>query len=106
MPLYEFESKDGERYEKYFRAGKCPKSIQHKKKKYYRIFSLPSVAVDMNKPKTVGSLAEANTRQLEKERGPLKEKQKPWWRKNKKIDKSLARMSSAQKARYIMEGKK
>jgi hypothetical protein len=106
MPMYEFQSKDGERHEKYFRVGKCPKSIQHKKKKYFRVYSIPSVGVDTNKPKTVGALAEANTRQLEKERGLPKPKPQPWWRKNKKPDKSLAKLSAAQKTRYIMEGKK
>lgn len=106
MPLYEFQSKDGDIIEKYFKVGKCPKRIQHKKKKYDRIYSIPNVSIDLQKPKTVGALAEKNARELEKRRGPMKQKEKPWWRKGNKADTSLAKLTPKQKLRYIMEGKK
>lgn len=106
MPIFEFQSKDGQIIEKYFKAGKCPKSIQHKKVKYYRIYSIPAVMIDASKPKTVGALADKNSREREKLYGSPKEPKLPWWRKSKKIDRSLGRMTPKQKERYILEGKK
>lgn len=67
------------------------------------------IIVDSNKPKTVGALAEKNTIRMEKEGTlpPVKKKETPWWRKGKnKPDSSLAKMTSAQRERYIITGEK
>lgn len=107
--MYEFQSKSGEIIEKYFKAsGKIPKFITKNKIKYYRIISIPKmVMIDSKKPKTIGALAEKNTEKMLKQ-GKLKKKKEfiPWWRKNKKVDTSLAKMSSKQKKDYIIAGKK
>lgn len=106
--IYEFKSKDGKIFEEYFKAGKCPKKITRKKVVYYRIFSLPDIIMDPKQPKTVGSLADKNTRDREKKYGKPKSKPKPWWwnKNQKKPDVSLANLTPKQKEKYIMTGKK
>ncbi len=107
--IFVFQSETGEIKEESFPIGQAPPEITVDGIKYVRVFTVPNVIMDMNQPKTIGSLAEANGRKMEKE-GKLpkkKEKPTPWWRKDKKkVDVGLANMSAAQKERYIHEGKK
>lgn len=74
---------------------------------YKRIFTVPHAIIDNKKPKTVGSLAAKNTERMIKE-GKLQPKQDkiPFWRKSKKIDKSLASLNQKQKREYIMTGRR
>lgn len=73
---------------------------------YTRVFDIPNIGIDSKKPKTVGSLAEKNTEKMVKE-GKIKPKKEeyPWWRPNKKVNKSLGTLTNKQKMRYIREGK-
>ena len=107
--IYEFKAKDGEIIEAFYKAnGKIPKQIKRNGKVYKRIFSIPMLAVVGSKePKTLGALAEKNTEKGIRE-GKIKPKKQeiPWWRKNKKVDTGLAKLSKKQQERYIREGKK
>lgn len=61
------------------------------------------VGVDTIKGKTVGSVAEQNTKRREKEGYVEKQPSKPWWRKNKKrVDIDVLKNPS----KYIATGKK
>lgn len=110
MPLYEFKHpKTGVVIEKYYKVGKCPETLKVKGKTYKRIFSLPAVMVDMDKPKTVGALAEKNTRQMAKEGklAPKKKAPRPWWRPNKDKPNTvlLSKLNTAAKVeKYIRRG--
>lgn len=95
---FEFQSKAGVIIEEWFPMGKCPKFIKRGGEKYTRIFSTPQVVMELSKPKTIGALAEKNTREMQK-RGTLP-KAKP------KTDLSLARMTPEQQRRYVWEGKR
>ena len=69
---------------------------------------LPTIIIDSKKPKTLGSLAEKNTKEMTK-RGKLKPKKKakpPWWRKEGQKPVNPTGWSEKQKEKYIMEGKK
>lgn len=82
---------------------RCPGCKKNQLLIYSGKMSISNV-VDMNKPKTVGSQAEINTKRAEKE-GTLKvaNKYKPWWRKNKKkIDFDILKKPD----KYIREGRK
>lgn len=110
MPLHDYQSSDGRMLEKHFSIkDEIPQEIEENGVIYRKIFSVPAIIIDSKQPKTVGGLAAKNTERMEKE-GKLKRKPKPkppWWRPNKaKPDLSLTRMSPAQQARYIREGKK
>lgn len=109
MPRYEFQNeKTGKIIERVFSMGKCPDHVVYYRKRYNRIFSLPTVMVDTNKVKTIGALAEKNTKDREK-RGlnkPKKKKTNPFWRpKHNKPRLDLLKKTPAQIQRYIMTGK-
>ncbi len=110
MPLHDYQSSDGKVLEKYFSIkDQIPQEIEENGVVYRKIFSVPAIIIDSKQPKTIGGLADKNTAKMEKE-GKIKRKPKskpPWWRPGKaKPDLSLTRMSPAQQARYIREGKK
>lgn len=99
--IFEFRNEEtGKIIEEWFRVGQCPEFLEKDGKKYTRIFSAPNVIMEMSQPKTVGDLAERNTREMQK-RGTL-----PKDSGRKRPDLSLARMTPAQQKRYILEGKK
>lgn len=107
--IFEFKSESGEVIEKNFRVGKCPKFVTIKKIRYNRVFSLPTVVMDANKPKTIGSLAEQNTRKREKDgiKNANEDKKSPWWRQpGSKPDRSLANLKGKKLERFLFEGKK
>ena len=108
MPLYDFKSDSGKITELFFKMGECPENILIDGETYVRIFSVPNVAMDSTKPKTIQDLGIQNYERAVKNGKikPKKEKKKPWWRDSSKVDTSLANMSAAQTERYIMEGKK
>jgi hypothetical protein len=108
MPLYDYESKSGERIEKFFHmSDKKPEEITENGIKYTRVFSVPNAITDSKKSKTIGDLAYKNREKFIKEgKFKPKEKKDPWWRKGKKVDKDLAKMTKKQKQKYIFEGKK
>lgn len=101
MPTYEYQSDDGAILE-IFKSIKeeIPQEIIEDGKLYKRVISLPTIIVDSSKPKTIGMLAQKNTEKKIK-KGELKET-----KKKKKIDLSLAKMSNAQKERYIWTGQR
>lgn len=109
MPLYEFQSDNGKVVELFFKMGSCPENIVDNGEAYHRIFSVPNIAVDSTKPKTIGDLGRKNYETAIKNGtiAPKPKKENPWWRKNKnKPDKDLGKLSSKQLERYILEGKK
>lgn len=61
-----------------------------------------SIFIDADKPKTLGSLAEKNTKEKIKsgELEPTKKKSKPFWRKSDKINYDILKNPD----RYIKEG--
>lgn len=72
-----------------------------------RIIQSPSIIMDSNKPKTLGSLAQKNTEEAIK-RGQMaapKTQENPWWRPNKKKPVDMTGKSQKQVERYIREGK-
>jgi len=86
---------------------KIPEFLIKEEKRYNRIWTIPSVIMDNNVPKTVGSLAEKNTEHMLKT-GKLKApkpKKRPWWRKTEKVNSKLAKLSKKQKETYIQDGK-
>lgn len=109
MPLYEYRSESGETIEIFLSMkDEKPESIQKNGETYKRVFSVPMMTiVDSKKPKTIGALAEANTKRMLSE-GKIKPKEKyiPWWRKKAKVDTSLTKLSKKQRERYIRTGKK
>jgi hypothetical protein len=109
MPMYEFQGeKTGKIIERFFHMGKCPEHIIYYRQKYNRIFSTPTVMVDTNQPKTIGSLADKNTREREK-RGlnkPSKKQPRPFWRPHHdKPRTDLLKKTPAQLEKYIYTGK-
>lgn len=107
MPEYEYRSPTGETIS-IFRSmkGKIPESVKRKGVVYTRVFSLPSVMMEPSKPKTLGALAEKNTRQMVKE-GKIKPKknERPFWRTRDKANLDLAKLSNKGKEKYIRTGK-
>lgn len=108
MPIYEFQADDGSILEIFRKMGKCPKKITRKGIIYNRIFSLPSVVVDLNKPKTIGSLAAKNTERMIKNGDPRikKKKPNPFWRKDKDKPLDIKGWSKSKIKKYIETGKK
>lgn len=109
--IYEFQGPDGSIVEKNYRVGKCPKSIKIKGIKFKKIISLPMMAnVIGTENQTLGSLADKNTKKMQKKGDPRVKEVKapiPWWRKDgSKPDLSLNKMSKSKKAEYIRTGKK
>jgi hypothetical protein len=45
MPIYEFESRDGERIERFFQASDVPRSIKENGKTFRKILSFPAFLV-------------------------------------------------------------
>jgi DNA-directed RNA polymerase subunit RPC12/RpoP len=91
-----FEQKASEKFKK-----KCPNCG---KRELYIHEASSSVGIDMKKVKTVGMLADINTRRMEKE-GTLPQmgkKKRPWWRKSDKIDQRILK----DPIKYIETGKK
>jgi hypothetical protein len=109
MPLHDYQSDDGKIIEKLFSIkDDIPPTIEVDGVVYRKIFSVPTIIIDANQPKTVGSLAAKNTEKMIKEGkiAPKKEKKNPWWRPSKKkADLSLNRLSDEKKIKYIREGK-
>lgn len=101
---------------------KCPSC---RKNKLYQVYGLAGVIVVGGPTETLGSYAERNTKRVsmdaiaEKEEKAIEAAEKrmgkkairkkkgktPWWRKGP-IDRSLAKMTDAQKKKYVMTGKK
>lgn len=109
MPIYEYQSDDGEIIEAIYSIKEDrPESVEKDGKVFKKIFSLPTVIIDSKKPKTLGAQAQKNTERGLKEGRikPKKAKEIPYWRKNKKIDLGLAKMNAKQKEKYIMTGNK
>jgi len=109
MPLYDYESDDGSIIEVFYHMkDDKPEQLERDGVLYKRVFMSPRVGVDSKKPKTIGDLGRKNTERAIKE-GTIdkpKAKEKPWWRKSKKVDTSLAKMTAKQKEKYIITGKK
>lgn len=105
---------------------KCPKC---KKKKLNPVFSVPYAIIKGSDRESLGSFAERNTKRLGKELVAKKEesksekrnrplpsgmeslptptkKKKVWWRKDDKIDTSLANLSPEKKQKFIATGEK
>lgn len=105
--IYLYRSTEGHEIEiiRYPSKQKIPSKISRKKVVYFRVFTSPDVIIDANQPKTLGSLAEKNTNKMVKE-GKIKPKETkiPWWRKSKKVNQNLAKMSSTKLKRYIKTG--
>ena len=107
MPLYDFESLDGTRIEKFFKMMEVPSSIIINDIVYERVFTVPSVIMDLSRPKTLGDLARKNTERMEKQGDPKVQKKNKWspfWRKDKKINFDLTRKTPQQQQKYIREG--
>lgn len=116
MPLYEFEHSETKAHKEIFycmkEAPTIGAAIEVEGQKYIRV---PSSGVggivDSTKAKTIGDIAAKNTEEMIR-RGDTRVKKgsrkvnNPWWRPNKKLDRSLINMSKEQKMRYIYEGKK
>jgi hypothetical protein len=112
MPTYEYRGLETGNVYEFFHSMKSPALETHPDtgEPIQRLISLPRIAIDSKKPKTIGSLAEKNTEMMLK-RGDSrvakkKNKRRPWWRAKDKVDTSLAKMSTRQKQKYILEGKK
>lgn len=109
MPRYDFQAADGTIIEATFSMNKVPAKIRRKGVWYERVFSLPGMVIDSNKPKTLGGLAEKNTRDMERRGDPRlkkkKKKERPWWRKDKDKPVSMYGWSKAKIKRYINTGK-
>ena len=106
MPIYEYQSDDGEIIEKIYRMkDPHPEEIVENDKVYKRVFSVPMMTVvDSKAPKTLGALAEKNTQKMIKEGklAPPKKKKVPWWRQGQdKPNMKLANLSEKEKTRYI-----
>lgn len=94
--LHYFEQKASEKFKK-----KCPNCG---KRELYIHEAVSSVGIDMKEVKTVGMLADINTRRMEKE-GTLPtegKKKRPWWRKSDKIDQRILKNP----IKYIETGQK
>lgn len=109
MPWYDYKGLDtGTIYE--FQHGMREKLEVHPEtgEPLQKLISIPYVIVDNHKPKNINDLAQKNTEAMLKQGDPrIKPKKKqPFWRKNKKVDTTLAAMSPTKQAKYIFEGKK
>lgn len=112
MPLYDYRYSDTGEVVELFHSMKTGSLTHHPEngRAIERIYSVPAVAVDSNGPKTVGELAEKNTREMIK-RGSKKIKKKnpkkrPWWRPDKDKPINTSKMSKKQIDNYIMTGDK
>ncbi len=107
--IFEFINENNEIIEESFPIGTAPSFITKDGVVYNRHYSAPMVIMDSDKPKTIGALADANTKKMEKE-GTLPKEQDPkaWWRKNKtkKEIKDLNKLTPQQKVNYIQTGNK
>lgn len=111
MPTYVYryvDDPEGETFE-FFQSMKEDAFTQHPEdnRPIERVIQLPSVIMDSQKPKTLGSLAAKNTERMMKE-GKIKPKPKednPWWRPNKKKPVDVKGKSQKQIERYVREGK-
>ena len=104
--IFEFINAEGTVIEESYPIGKAPSFIIKDGVQFDRYYSVPSVIMDASKPKTLGDLADANSRQMEKD-APHKKDDK-WWRKSKtsKEIKALNNLTREQKINYINTGNK
>lgn len=109
MPYYDYKGLDtGTIYE--FQHGMRESLEKHPEtgEPLQKLISVPHVIIDSKQPKTIESLAEKNTAEMLKigDKRVKPKKKQPVWRKNKKVDTSLASMSPDKQMKYIFEGKK
>ena len=108
MPLYDFESSNGVRIERFFKMQEVPPLIIVDNITYERVFAVPFVIMDLSRPKTLGDLARKNTERMQKRGNPKVQKKNKWspfWRKDKKINFDLTRKTPQQQQKYIREGR-
>ena len=108
MPLYDFASSDGNIVEKFFKMSEVPQKFIENNIEYIRIYnSVPMAIIDLNKPKTIGSLADKNTREMVKRGDPRIKKSKPppFWRKNRKKPLNISGWSKQKMKKYVETGK-
>lgn len=102
MPLYDYQNSEGKIITiKRSMKSKIPDKITRKGIIYNRVWTIPMVIMEPSRPKTLGAVGESNSRKKEKEFGP-----KPKKPKQRKVDTSLAKLTPAQKEKYIMTGKR
>ena len=92
-----FEQKATEKFKK-----KCPNCG---KNELYIDSATCSLSVGVNETKTIGGLADKNTRKMEKEGTlppPKPKAKRPWWRKTDKVDLDILKNPK----RFIEEGRK
>ena len=119
MPTYDYLCNAcGHEFEQVHGFGKTPEPCSCGSHDIKIVINQAPVAFVKGEAKTLGQLAEANTKKMgryeledhraKQEKGNLK-KQKPkeWWQKSGDATKTdINKMSKTQKARYIKEGKK
>lgn len=114
MPRYDYEYQTqngeptGEYVELYHKISECPlKVCPNTGRPIARAFlTAPNMIMDNNKPKTIGALADKNTREMIK-RGDKRvaPKPKPWWRdKDKPVN--IRGWNKKKIQKYIATGEK
>lgn len=110
MPIYEYKYTDTDEVIELFHSMKTGSLSVHPEngRAIERIYSMPGIAIDSKQPKTVGELAEKNTREMVK-RGSKRIKKKkpkprPWWRADKDKPINTSKMSKKQIQHYIHTG--
>lgn len=75
-----------------------------------RVPQLPMILIDLEKPKSIGGIAEKNTQRMIKEGDSrikkAKDEKTPWWRDKGQKPLNTSNWNSKQIQRYIYEGKK
>lgn len=110
MALYEYKSDDGKVITiSRSMKSKIPAKVTRKGIVYHRVWTVPSMAIDMNKPKTVGAIAEKNTQKMidrgDKTVKAKKDIRRPFWRDTDEPMKNLNSLTRKQKQNYIRTGK-
>lgn len=110
MPYYEYQGPDGQIICRYRPLAQYLDDIIEDGILYKRIISAPNIIMDSKKPKTIKDQGIKNYEKAKKEgtlpKSMKQKKSDPWWRKGKKRDKDLMKMTPTQKTRYIKTGKK
>lgn len=109
MALYDYKSIDGKIITiSRSMKQKKPNKITRKGVVYFRVWHVPQMAIDLNKPKTVGSLADKNTEHMLRNGDPsvkTRKERRPWWRDSDKPLKNLNKLTKKQKINYMKTGK-
>lgn len=109
MPIYQYRDTVTDEVFEVFQSMKDDSLTVHPENGHpvVKVFTVPNVQTDDTR--TVGSIAEKNTRDMIRKGDPrvkTKKDPNPWWRKDKDKPLNTAGWTKKQKSKYIAEGKK